>query len=380
MVAWTFPFSHPKCHEMETRGFRLTCLIPRFCILLLLPWVATAQRKLPAIFVFGDSLSDAGNNNYIRTLSKANSPPNGMDFPGGYATGRFTNGRTTVDIIGQLAGLTQFLPPYLAPNATGKLILNGLNYASGAGGILDSTGYILYGRISFNKQLDYFANTKAQIINQLGEVSGMELISNALYSTNLGSNDFLNNYYQPLSPIANLTASQVSSLLIKEYHGQLMRLYNMGARKVVVASLGPLGCIPFQLTFRLSRHGECSDKVNAEVRDFNAGLFAMVEQLNAELPGAKFIYADAYKGVLEMIQNPSAYGFKVVDEGCCGAGGTYKGVIPCSSLFKLCPNRFDHLFWDPYHPTDKANVALSAKFWSGTGYTWPVNVQQLLMS
>lgn len=190
----------------------------------------------------------------------------------------------------------------------------------------------------------------------------------------------------------------------------------MGARKVVVASLGPLGCIPFQLTFRLSRHGECSDKVNAEVRDFNAGLFAMVEQLNAELPGAKFIYADAYKGVLEMIQNPSAYGkadasfvhiwcwifahlnsiwgfrrvtihrwniltgFKVVDEGCCGAGGTYKGVIPCSSLFKLCPNRFDHLFWDPYHPTDKANVALSAKFWSGTGYTWPVNVQQLLMS
>lgn len=79
-----------------------------------------------------------------------------------------------------------------------------------------------YGRISFNKQLDYFANTKAQIINQLGEVSGMELISNALYSTNLGSNDFLNNYYQPLSPIANLTASQVSSLLIKEYHGQLM--------------------------------------------------------------------------------------------------------------------------------------------------------------
>lgn len=86
--------------EMETRGFRLTCLIPRFCILLLLPWVATAQRKLPAIFVFGDSLSDAGNNNYIRTLSKANSPPNGMDFPGGYATGRFTNGRTTVDIIG----------------------------------------------------------------------------------------------------------------------------------------------------------------------------------------------------------------------------------------------------------------------------------------
>lgn len=55
-------------------------------------------------FVFGDSLVDAGNNDYFFTLSKANSPPYGIDFKpsGGRPTGRFTNGRTISDIVGNI--------------------------------------------------------------------------------------------------------------------------------------------------------------------------------------------------------------------------------------------------------------------------------------
>lgn len=56
-------------------------------------------ESFPANFVFGDSLVDAGNNNYIMSLSKANYVPNGIDF--GAPTGRYTNGRTNVDIIGK---------------------------------------------------------------------------------------------------------------------------------------------------------------------------------------------------------------------------------------------------------------------------------------
>jgi len=57
-----------------------------------------------ASFIFGDSLVDAGNNNYLQTLSKANIPPNGIDFKasGGNPTGRFTNGRTIGDIVGKI--------------------------------------------------------------------------------------------------------------------------------------------------------------------------------------------------------------------------------------------------------------------------------------
>ena len=56
-------------------------------------------QNVPAFFVFGDFLFDPGNNNYILSLAKANYIPNGIDF--GMATGRFTNGRTTVDIVGK---------------------------------------------------------------------------------------------------------------------------------------------------------------------------------------------------------------------------------------------------------------------------------------
>lgn len=56
-------------------------------------------KNVPANFVFGDSLVEAGNNNYIPTLSRANIIPNGIDF--GMPTGRFTNGRTIADIIGK---------------------------------------------------------------------------------------------------------------------------------------------------------------------------------------------------------------------------------------------------------------------------------------
>lgn len=63
-----------------------------------------------------------------------------------------------------------------------------------------------------------------------------------------------------------------------------------------------------------------------------------------------------------------------MDEGCCGVGGIYKGVIFCFSLFKLCFNCFDYFFWDLYYFIDKVNVVLFVKFWLGIGYIWFVNV------
>jgi len=60
----------------------------------------TTSYQQPANFVFGDSLVDVGNNNYIASLAKSNYPPYGIDF--GRPTGRFTNGRTIIDIIGKI--------------------------------------------------------------------------------------------------------------------------------------------------------------------------------------------------------------------------------------------------------------------------------------
>lgn len=52
-------------------------------------------------FIFGDSLSDVGNNRYLsRSLAQANLPWYGIDMGNGLPNGRFSNGRTVADIIG----------------------------------------------------------------------------------------------------------------------------------------------------------------------------------------------------------------------------------------------------------------------------------------
>ncbi|RRT38821.1 hypothetical protein B296_00053158 [Ensete ventricosum] len=74
----------------------------RHHLLLHLPLLVTAAvlalggaeaGKVPAIYVFGDSTADVGNNNYLQgSNAKANFPHNGIDFPFSRPTGRFSNG------------------------------------------------------------------------------------------------------------------------------------------------------------------------------------------------------------------------------------------------------------------------------------------------
>lgn len=52
----------------------------------------------PAMFIFGDSLIDNGNNNFLPSIAKANYAPYGIDL--GLPTGRFCNGLTVVDYGG----------------------------------------------------------------------------------------------------------------------------------------------------------------------------------------------------------------------------------------------------------------------------------------
>jgi hypothetical protein len=77
-----------------------------FLVLLVLSTKAFSSQSYIS-FLFGDSLVDAGNNDYLFTISKANRPPYGIDFlpSGRRPTGRYTNGRTISDIIGTLIRL-----------------------------------------------------------------------------------------------------------------------------------------------------------------------------------------------------------------------------------------------------------------------------------
>lgn len=69
---------------------------------------APAASAARAFFVFGDSLVDNGNNNYLLTTARADAPPYGIDFPTHLATGRFSNGLNIPDIISNAS----FSPSY----------------------------------------------------------------------------------------------------------------------------------------------------------------------------------------------------------------------------------------------------------------------------
>lgn len=71
-----------------------------------------AAPQVPCYFIFGDSLVDNGNNNALRSLARADYLPYGIDFPGG-PSGRFSNGKTTVDAIGQTNFFSNHLFIYL---------------------------------------------------------------------------------------------------------------------------------------------------------------------------------------------------------------------------------------------------------------------------
>lgn len=118
--------------------------------------------------------------------------------------------------------------------------------------------------------------------------------------------------------------------------------------------------------------------MNLQIQSFNAGLEGLLNQLNSQLSGSQFVYANAYDKFFEMIQNPTEFGFTTSDVACCGAGGEYRGALSCTPLVSMCDDRANYVFWDPYHPSDKANVILATTFYYGdTNYVRPMNIAQL---
>ncbi|VAI15891.1 unnamed protein product [Triticum turgidum subsp. durum] len=54
----------------------------------------------------------------------------------------------------------------------------------------------------------------------------------------------------------------------------------------------------------------CVEEANELVQGYNARVEAQLDALRPELPGADIVFCDVYKGVMEMITNPSAIGKK----------------------------------------------------------------------
>uniref|UniRef100_A0A7N2LX47 GDSL esterase/lipase n=1 Tax=Quercus lobata TaxID=97700 RepID=A0A7N2LX47_QUELO len=326
-------------------------------------------KNVPGIFVFGDSLVDVGNNNYILSLAKANYIPNGIDF--GMATGRFTNGRTTVDIIGQEFGVKDYLPPYLAPTTAGSVILQGVNYASAGGGILNYTGKILGDRINMDAQIDNFANSRQDIISNIEAPAALPLLGKAIFFVMMGSNDFINNYLTPV-----ISAAEQKLITPEVFVGTMISRFRLQLT-IIVANVGPIGCIPYVRDTNPAAGDNCVSLANQLAQLFNAELKSLIIDLSANLQESKFAYADVHRIVEDILQNYISYGFENANSSCCNLAGRFGGLIPCGPLSKVCSDRFKYVFWDMAHPTEAANFLIARRLIDGdTNDITPMNLRQ----
>ncbi|CAN1288685.1 GDSL esterase/lipase At4g28780 [Linum perenne] len=220
--------------------------------------------------VFGDSLVDAGNNNYLITTARADTPPNGIDYPGQVPTGRFSNGLNFADLIAEALGIQSPLP-FLDPALKGDKLLAGANFASAGIGVLNDTG------------------------------------------------------------------------------------------------------------FQFSSNGDCATEPQEAAKTFNPKLFDMVDNLNRDVGTDIFISANAFSLKMDMIEKPQLYGFKTSKVACCGQG-LYNGVGMCTEMSNLCANRDDYVFWDPYHPTEKALRLMVQKLKNTTSldHIRPMNLNTMM--
>ncbi|KAJ4880538.1 GDSL esterase/lipase [Raphanus sativus] len=314
-------------------------------------------------FVFGDSVFDNGNNNALNTTAKVNYLPYGIDYPEG-PTGRFSNGRIIPDVIAELAGFNDTIPPFAGASPAQANI--GLNYASGGGGIREETSQNLGERISLRRQIN---NHLSAIIN--AAVPRSQLLR-CLYTINIGSNDYLNNYFlQPTTPARRqYTPDEFAESLIRLYNIYLKQLYLLGARNVALFGIGKIGCIP-RIVATLGGGVGCAEEVNQAVDLFNNKLKALVTDFNNKLSSAKFTYVDLFSGNAEDF---AALGVTVGDRSCCTVN---PGEELCAQNRPICPDRTKYIFWDNVHTTDIINTVIAIASFNGN-ITSPFSISQLV--
>ncbi|KAG8377954.1 hypothetical protein BUALT_Bualt08G0087500 [Buddleja alternifolia] len=292
------------------------------------------NMTIPALFAFGDSIVDQGNNNVLQTLINCNFAPYGKDFQGGLATGRFSNGKTPADLIAEELGIKEQIPAYLDPNLKAQDL---------------PTGSV----ISLSDQLAHFKEYIGKLKGAIREESTNNIMNNSLHLVVAGSDDLANTYFTFGIRRAQYDIPSYVDLLVTSASDFIQELYKLGARRIAVFGIPPIGCLPSQRTLAGGSLRVCAENYNQAAQLFNAKLSPQLHSLTQRLPHSKVVYIDIYKPFHDLIQNPQRYGFEVNDRGCCGTG-EFEVTILCNNYSGTCPDDSKYIFWDSYHPTEKA--------------------------
>lgn len=142
-------------------------------------------------------------------------------------------------LAAETLGFKSYAPAYLSPEASGKNLLIGSNFASAASGYDEKAAALnvrnfpdvlqyykvlssliinlaLQNAIPLSRQLEYFKEYQSKLAKVAGSKSA-SIIKGALYILSAGSSDFLQNYY--VNPFVNkiYTADQYGSFLVGSF-------------------------------------------------------------------------------------------------------------------------------------------------------------------
>ncbi|CAL5443695.1 unnamed protein product [Camellia sinensis] len=331
--------------------------------------------KKSALFVFGDSLFDPGNNQYINGSKPGASSyyPYGQTFFN-HPTGRLSDGRIVPDFIALFAKLPM-LTPYLQPGGEHDFTA-GTNFASAGACALDAP-HPQMAAIDLNEQLSYFKKVEEWLKQKLGNEEAKKLLKRAVYLFSIGGND----YFTLSSSYPNITLSyqkEYVGMVIGNLTNVLQEIYEMGGRKIAFQNAGPLGCTPGK---RFEHLGNCDQLAMSLATLHNTLLAQSLKNLESHLPGFQYSIFDYYNALYDRIANPSKYGFEEGKSACCGSGqyrASNCGVNNGTIKYELCSNPSKYVWFDSAHTTEETNFQLANLIWSGHGnVTGPYNVKQL---
>ena len=274
-----------------------------------------------ALFVFGDSLSDAGNV-YDESIALGLNPD---PIVPPYFMGRMSNGPNWADIVSQSLGLGLTTPNRLGGN----------NYAwagaTSAAGTTNRPSIVWPGQVqpvdNVGKQIQTFA---------AGHPGGFASSDLVLYWA--GANDIF--YYT----IGGVPVGTAVATLLSLTATNLQSLEALGATEIVLPNQIDAGIAPaWNGMFGLPPAAR--PYITAVTTQFNAALPGLIANLEA-MAGfdADITLVDAFSVAQSMFTNPAAYGFTNVTD----------------PAFPAHVGDAQHyLFWDPIHPTTVAHRVIA---------------------
>ncbi|KAL0719487.1 hypothetical protein Bca4012_068811 [Brassica carinata] len=333
---------------------RLSCLLLATLALFHYPTGSLAQT----LFVFGDSYYDAGNKQFLTgSRVDANSPPYGMTV--GEATGRWSDGRIIPDYLAGFMGIPK-LPPILRSSEDYS---HGASFAVAGATVLGSS----LNTMTLAQQVTKFTQSKNKWTS--------ETLSEAIYLTYIGSDDYLNYAKNNPNPSENQKQAFVNRV-ITSIEASIKVVHKAGGRKFAFQNLPPLGCLPI-VKQKIGNEKNCVKLPSELAALHNKNLLELMEKLAGDLESFQYSFYDFFSSIKNRVFEPETYTFVTGTSACCGTG--YVNGTGCGTN-NVCIKPEECVFFDGNHLTQQANFQVAHLMWNADPkVTGPNNLAELLL-